>query len=346
MDEYKKVVKIVFESDEKSLNDVNASLKALSNAGAISEEDKDALTSQLKDLRQLQAEAKAFQAQITELSQLNTDEAKKAAEVLKEQLKLRNEELRKMGVEVEDDAEPTKMKQLSNIASGAIAGALMAVGKKFLDGLVNVFKDAWSELKNQLQYSLLSNQHTRELAFNYGFTASEAYGWDKAAGMLGISNIEDLAYLNPTQQQKFYEVFQKYSDKYASLYDSGFFDTMLDYQIEMEEFKLDMQMEVIEFFMANKDVIKSGMLAIMELTQFTVQALGWLIEHIGGERQRSSYERSTATQNILNNAVSNARTTNVQIDNTFNNVGRNDQTWLANAGQMTYQQIITALEGN
>lgn len=227
-----------------------------------------------------------------------------------------------------------------------LGNAIMRTGRKLLNELSDVLSESWQELSNMLQYSTLSNARTRELAFTYGFSGSQAYGYDKAMEIMGFGSLDDLMFANDSQKQKFQEFMTKYTEKYNKLYDSGFFEDALEFQYEMEDFKQEVLTEVVEFFMDNKDTIKSGMMAIMNLSEFVIQALGWLIRYFGGDAQAtSSSERAANTTDIINNyGGSNSRTTNISVDNTFNNVAKDDQTWLANAGQMTYQQVIEALK--
>lgn len=192
---------------------------------------------------------------------------------------------------------------------------LSSLAQSFLSSIGNLFKDAWSELGTMLQSSLLTNSNTRENAFNYGFSASESYGFDKAKQMLNIQTEEDLWYMNDTQKSKFQEIMTKYSEKYEQLYDSGFFDKYLQFQIEMEEFKLDMQMEIIEFFMENKNTIKKFMELSMSAMEFIVNALGWLMDFFGGNEQTSDEEKLANINDIIGSYTSN----NAVVNQTFSN---------------------------
>lgn len=191
---------------------------------------------------------------------------------------------------------------------------ISGLAQSFLTGIGNVFKDAWSELNTMMQSSLLTNVNTRENAFNYGFSASESYGFDKAKQMLRIQSEEDLWYMNDTQKSKFQEIMTKYAEKYEELYNSGFFDKYLEFQIEMEEFKLDMQMEIIEFFMDNKNTIKEFMEFGMDAMEFIVEALGWLMDFFGGSEQTSDEEKIANINDIIAGYSS-----NTVVSQSFNN---------------------------
>ena len=136
---------------------------------------------------------------------------------------------------------------------------------KFIDAFKGAFKDSISEMKNMLEYSQLSSSHTRDLAFGYGFSSSQAYGFNQALRAVGLKDEEDLFYANTQELTQFRKSFEKYSNYYEDLYNSGFFDTMQDYQFEMQDFKMSLTQEVIQFFVHNKDLIKAGMKGLLEI---------------------------------------------------------------------------------
>lgn len=189
------------------------------------------------------------------------------------------------------------------------------LAQSFLSEIAQLFKDAWSELDTMLQSSLLTNSNTRENVFGYGFSASESYGFDKAKSLLGIQSEEDLWYMNDTQKAKFQEIMMKYSEKYEQLYDSGFFDRYLEYQIEMEDFKYEMQTEIIEFFMENKNTIKEFMQLSMDSMEFIVDALGWLMDFFSGSEKTSDESKIANINDILSGYTIN----NTNVNQTFNN---------------------------
>lgn len=210
--------------------------------------------------------------------------------------------------------------------------------KSIADTIVNSFVDGIREMKNMLEYSQLSSSHTRELAFRYGFSSSQSYGWDKALRAVGLEGEEDLFYANTQELKQFREAFEKYSNYYSQLYDSGFFEKMQEYQFEMNDFRNEIQMQVVKFFMENKDTIKAGMQGILTIAEVVVRGFSWLVSLIG-DRQYAT------TSDIINQwGTSSTKNNNVNINNTFNGVGKEDETWLANAGTLSYQQVIQSLK--
>lgn len=198
-------------------------------------------------------------------------------------------------------------------------GAMSDIATRLLEGFANLIKGAWEELGVMVQSSLLTNANTRENAFSYGFSPAESYAFDKAKSILDIQSEEDLMYMNDFQKDKFREIMSKYADKYNKLYDSGFFEKYLEFQIEMEEFKLDMQIEIIEFFMQNKDTIKQFMEISMKAMEFIVEALGWLMGHFSSEDATSDRTRSANINEIINGYTNTNNSTTIK--QTFNNNG-------------------------
>ena len=344
MKEFVKRIKLEFEADSNSIDEVAKDLDVLKKYKIIDDSTRSRLTEDLKSYKKTQAEIQQLKKQIADISKLETNEAKETVKALKEQVRIRNKEL---GITKDKDIddESSKIAQVFDDFKSSLVAGLKSLGKSFIDALKTLISNSIQEMQNMLGYSRLSNQSTRDLAFTYGFNAAQGYGFDKAKHILGIQSDEDLYFMNNQQRNKFQEMFTKYSEKYSKLYDSGFFDTLEEYNVEMADFRGEMQMEVIRFFMDNKESIKAGMKAIMQLTEFVISGLGWLITYFGGRSPMSDSTRSANTMDVINNySNSNSRSVNVKIDNMFNNVAKNDRSWLQNAGQMTYEQIIHALK--
>ena len=207
-----------------------------------------------------------------------------------------------------------------------VVNQLSSLANSFISGIANVFKEAWEELGNMVNQSFLTNSTYRENAFSYGMSASESYGFEQAKSMLGIQSEEDLWYMNDYQQEKFREVMTKYAERYEELYDSGFFEDYLDFQIEMQEFKQDMEMEIIEFFMDNKDTIKDFMELAMDAMKFIVDALGWIMDVLNPDDKTFDEEKIDNINGILDQYVSNNNVTNnsVHMDGTYTFNGTTD----------------------
>lgn len=237
----------------------------------------------------------------------------------------------------------TQLKNFGKSFTNTLTGKLATIGTDFAQSLKTLFKDSWTELNNMLKWSRLTNQEVRNQAFQYGFDPAQNYAFSKVSDLMGISGLEDIAYMNQQQRDKFFEKFNEYSDRYAQLYDSGFFDTLEQYNWEMEEFKEDLQYSVIEFFVNNKDTIKAILNLLMTLAKAVTSLAGWLL----GTGSRSEEEKLAESRRILGLTTSNTtnNNSNIRINNTFNGVSQQDRSWLQNAGTMTYEQFLRAQGG-
>lgn len=219
-----------------------------------------------------------------------------------------------------------------------ITSVFSGIAKDFSSTITDSFKNGIKELQDMLDYSKLSNATTRDLAFSYGFSSSEAYGYSKAMDMLGFNSEEDLFYANQQEMQQFREAFEKYSDYYTKLYDDGFFAKMQEYQFEMQDFKQEMSLQVASFFMDNKELIKSGLTAMLKISEVVLKIASYLLG-------TSSYQAATVADVISQYNQTTNKNINTNINNTFNGVAKSDETYFANAGTMTYQQVLKALGG-
>lgn len=211
----------------------------------------------------------------------------------------------------------------------------------FGKAIVSAFKNAWEEMSNMLQYSKLSDANTRNLAFTYGFSGSQAYGWDKAMSLLGYSSEEDLMYANAQELQQFRASFEKYSSYYDDLAESGYFEQLQEYNVEMEDFKMEMQQSIIAFFIENKDLIMSAMKGVLEIAQFLIKSTSWLL---GG----NSSDRVAGTTDIISqyNTTSTSSNASLSVTNNFNNVDSSTSSTLSREAEYEYRQVIKALGGN
>lgn len=246
-------------------------------------------------------------------------------------------------VDVKDKLK-TKMVDIAGSAgkklTDVISNGFKSATDFFVKSISDAFKNSIDEMKNMLEFSQLSSSKTREYAFNYGFSSSEAYGYEKALKLVGLESEEDLYYANNQELKQFRQAFEKYSNYYNKLYDEGFFEKLQEYQFEMEDFKLEMQMEIIDFFLQNKDLIKSGMTALMNIAKTLLSIADFLLgSHEEANRALTTSEILSSYNNVNNSS------TNVNVNNNFNGVGSSDESSLADLGSLTYAQIIQALGG-
>lgn len=210
------------------------------------------------------------------------------------------------------------------------------------DYFVDIVKSSVSEMNRMLEFSQMSNRDVRELAFQYGFSSSESYGWDKAMTQLGFSGEEDLMYANQQELQQFRKAFEKYSSYYDKLAESGYFEKMQEQNVAMEDFRMEIQQEVIGFFIENKDFIVNGMKAIMEINKGVLKLVSWFVRDSGSSKIASTSD-IVAQYNTTTSSTSNA---SLNVNNTFNNVDSSTSGDLSREVNMEYRQVIKALGGN
>lgn len=323
------------------------------------QEEQSEIDKQLETARKLNNEIASIKERLSEVSKLGGSAARQEQSKLEKQLTERQEQLTEIsispdeqfGQDLQSDFKNFKtdfsqaIKSESISAGTAMGNAAAMLISKAASAAKKLFEDAWSEMNDMMSQSYLTNKTTWENLTTYGMSSSESYGFEQAKSMLGITDEEQLYRMSDTQKQMFSEVMEKYTARYQELVDSGYFDKMLEFQVEYQEFQQDLKLEVVEFFMEHKDTIVKLMDFTMDFFEFIMDSLDWLVDHFGGEGT-SDYSRQSTLSDIINNAsYDNSKTTNVKIDNTFNNVSKSDQSWLSNAGEMTYQQTIKALTG-
>lgn len=383
-DSYVKSLRIKFEADDVSYKKIENDMNELSKLDLFSKDDAKAIANELKEFETLKNQIASIEDTLDMISDVDNDIANKTRDNLEKELEKLKKQLKdKQRIKPEEQSRKDLQKEiLSSIGDGfssfgeALSNTDNALGKtfgKFMSGTEDLFENAsklfsgnfdslndiltsaleslgsllasgFDELENILNFSQLSDANTRDLMLRYGFSNSEAYGYTKAMNTLGFKSEEDLMYADQQELELFRKSFEKYSGKYNELYDSGMFDSMQEFNTQMEEFKEDVKLEVVDFFMNNQDTIRAAMKGIISLVEFTITALGKIVQWLNPDARTSDSQKAANTASIISNYSNINSGTNVSIDNTFNNVAKSDQTWLAHAGQLTYEQIIKALQ--
>ena len=319
-----------FKVSEKSLESVQDSLSSIGEKIKLSDDQRKSL----ENLQLIKSEISELQVIVNQLEETKDPLVNAIKENFENKIREYQDLISPADPEVELSKKEMIQKKLndfisSDLMTNHVIPQLKSVGRDFISDLNQMFEDAWDELNNMIGYSMLSNAETRNLAFTYGFSGSQAYGYQKAMGLMGFRNEEDLMYATNEQLTMFKDMFEKYSDKYERLYDSGLFKEMYQYQIEMQEFKEDLQMEVIQFYVDNKDVIKQGMEAILYIAQAVLSISSFLLS-------THNSRISSASDTISSYSTS---TTNISVANTFNGIDAGQQANLSRIGAMTTEQI-------
>ncbi len=259
--------------------------------------------------------------------------------------------LRKMLKELE---ESTKSTENVNVVRKLIKDKLGDMFESIGDALTDFFKETLKAAKERilemasydLANSLFTNASARQQALKYGIMdPAQNYALSQAMSELGMSSEEDLMFMNPAQQEKFAERMGYWSGKYTELANKDFFRTVQEFQLEWSEFKYDMELGMIEFFMQNKDTIKQVMEVGMQFMEGVLTLLSSILDFF--QISRSDSQRHAASMEIVRNYTSRTSTTNVNINNTLNPSSQvlTDKQMLSQAGRLSYAQLIEALKG-
>lgn len=350
MDEYYMDMKVRFQPDESSIQELDKLFKAFNDIKIFgNDENLNNIRKQFDDfairtssLLQAEKMLNQYRATLGKGNDYEDNVTKQLIEYMRQLIGDNEELINKFGKYIDKKDETTNDKSsdtqvmIGNLKTMVLQG-LSNIAKSFLSNLANTFTDAWVELDNMLNSLLLTNSTTRENAFTYGFSAAESYGFETAKQMLGIQSEEDLWYMNSDQQEHFVDIMTKYSEKYSQLYDSGFFDKYLDFQIEMQEFKLDMQMEVIEFFMDNKDTIKKFLEFGMSAMEYIIKFVDWIM---GNQGPTEHEDRIANVNEYLQSYVSSThQTVNQSFSNTNSFYGTTDSQREAYLNMLSAQMI-------
>lgn len=236
-----------------------------------------------------------------------------------------------------------------------------SITKSIKDSLTNIlstmedfFSDMFLEAKERildmasfdLSSSYFTNQSAREQALKYGIMdPSQNYALTQTMSELGMQSEEDLTLMNPAQHEKFAERIGYWSGKYTELADKDFFNIVQTFQLEWNEFKSDFQLSIIEFFIENKHTIKTVLTGLITFMQVTITTLGSILDFL--QISQTSSQRTAYTNELIRQYSTDQSSTTVNINNTLNPASQvlTDKAMLAQAGQLSYAQLIEALKG-
>lgn len=262
----------------------------------------------------------------------------------------RLKELKLMLDELSNSTKPSEPGLIKKLISDKLGSILSELRKQLTDFFQDVFDNARARLADMasydLQNSLFTNSFAREQALKYGIVdPSQNYALSQTMSELGMSSEEDLMYMSPAQQEKFAERMGYWSGKYTELANKDFFKIIQEFQLEWNEFKSEMELDVIEFFIQNKETIKQAMKAGLAFMETTLSLLGKILDFL--QISRTDSQRLNASMEIVRNYGGNISTTNVNINNTLNPASQvlTDKQMLAQAGTLSYAQLIEALKG-
>lgn len=202
-----------------------------------------------------------------------------------------------------------------------ILGSSISIKDVFTDILSNMNKmlDMYNGMATySTSTSLITNAAARETQMKYGLSSAETYAFMQAQSLLGMHSVEDLMYMNPSQQQAFTNYLNMYSGWYSQLSSSGVLATIQQFQLDFAVFKQEIAVDLLNWIAQNKDTILSVLKFTLDAVKFIIQLIGKILSFFGVQYDTSSY--TSDTSNISNYAGNTNRTVNVKMDNTATGV--------------------------
>ena len=237
-------------------------------------------------------------------------------------------------------------KKLGDSIKDKIASTL----KSFADSIKKTLSDALSEFDRMSQYNLKTslryNSEATEQAIKYGLSSAQNYALTRAKEDMNISFEEDLIYMGQDARDEFAKKIGYYSNEYQKIEDKGLFKKYEQYQMQRQDFENQKQMIIIEFFAENKDTIISFMEFSMKVLSSILNVMTWISSKLGKDKKVTEEDRASMLSDLVNSySISNTKTANVKIDNSFTNIPLNQQSSYVKAGERVNEQLIESLDG-
>lgn len=211
------------------------------------------------------------------------------------------------------------VKTIGNVFS-QVLGQSISIRGMFSDILKNA-SDTANLYKGMATYSansLVVNSAARQTMLKYGMTGQQAWAFQQASEMFGVSSDEDLLYMTAAQRQVFTQYMQKQQEWYAKLEQSGALQNIQEMQLDLKLFKQEMSMEFLQWVAENKDTIMTIAKTTLQVLKGLVQILGKLFTFFGIDYSDSTYGWSSTAMSDASNSVTNTTNRNVSVKMTNN----------------------------
>ena len=225
---------------------------------------------------------------------------------------------------------------------------------KSLEAIKSFVQDALKEMSNMASFSANTTKYnatSSEMLMNWGLSGADAYAVQSALQSTGIGSIDTLL-TDPTISKELMDAFKKDVDLARKQYeeDIEIAKEYQKFQREFSVFKRELQKEVIDFFMNNKDTIKSFLEITMQSMKTIVKIVAAIGEFLTGEgsyKTTSDAERQQITSDILGISTNGGSTKSItmNMNNTYNGVNYQDKQSLIDSDNLRYRQGIAAWNG-
>lgn len=136
--------------------------------------------------------------------------------------------------------------------------------------------------------SLITNARARRQQMEFGLSNAQNYALSATMPMLGMTDLEDLMYMNKSQAKLFSTFMNRYSAWYERLEASGAFQSIQEFQIDFAMFRQEIAMDFMEWFAEHRDEIFDAIKVIAEIVKKLLQGIITLTEKIAGAFHISS----------------------------------------------------------
>lgn len=284
-----------------------------------------------------QAELSSLQKQFDELRKIGSKS--KEAKDLQAEIQKRQKELSKSQKGSYDSQQAFK----ENVQKKIIEAV-----KKVADYVRQQFQELYASAKQLMEdvsdyitdskYKVMSSS-AREQMLTYGLSESENYAFSKVKSEMGISSEEDLFWMTKEQQEYFAERIGYWTEQYGKTKELA--KMFQEYETEMANLKQDLTVNFIQFFLENRDLIKSVMTMSLEFMKFIITVLGGIANILGYAEERSDTQRSSAASDIISSYTTSS-SKSVTQNNTYNGVSSSTQAQISQQQQANLQQMLLA----
>lgn len=205
-----------------------------------------------------------------------------------------------------------------------ILGQTLTIRGNFNEIVDNVSKmtDLYKGMVTYSQNSLTVNREARETQMRYGMTGAQAWAFNQAKEMFGVSSDEDMYYMTAKQTAVFTQYMQKQQEWYNKLESSGVLEDIQAMQLDLKLFKQELSVNFLQWMAENKDVIMTVAKTGLQVLKGLLQALAKIFTFFGIDYSDNTYGfTSTAMSDAASITNNNAnRTVSVRMTNNVNGV--------------------------
>lgn len=259
--------------------------------------------------------------------------------------KVRKEELEK------EQADIKKRIKTSAVLQGTlntVAQAAKALSKPLKQLTTDVLNTARSMLLLQSgvatysSSSVIANTAARETKLRFGMTSAQAYGFTTAREMLNIKSNEDLYYMNAQQREKLLAYMDRYSKWYTKMEQSGALENIQNMQLDMQEFKMQVAQDLLQWVADNKDKIIPVLKFALDVLKVIATAILNILNFFTGNKYKSTALSSDAYNSGATYNTSRNNNITITANVTNNGDAGNIQQQQDNMWSNIAKQIVTA----